>query len=72
VAFNWAPLSAVPDETGAGVFQVTVGVALVTVMEFLAVAEVALLGSLGVKVALNVWVPAARIVPAAGEYVNVP
>jgi hypothetical protein len=51
---------------------VIVGVALFTVIEFVAVADATLVGSLGVNVAFRVWLPALRTVPDAGEYVNVP
>jgi hypothetical protein len=51
---------------------VTVGVALLTVREFLAVADATAVGSLGVNVAFSVWVPAFSTVPDDGEYVNVP
>jgi hypothetical protein len=54
------------------VLHVTVGVALFTVIEFVAVADVATLGSLGVKVAFRLCVPAPSTVPDAGVYVNVP
>jgi hypothetical protein len=72
VAFNCVLLRAVPKDTAAGVFHVIVGVALFTVIEFVAVADATLVGSLGVNVAFRVWLPALRTVPDAGEYVNVP
>jgi hypothetical protein len=67
VASNCVLLRAVPTDTAAGVFHVIVGVALFTVIEFVAVADVAFVESLGMNVAFNVWVPALRIVPDAGE-----
>jgi hypothetical protein len=71
-AFNCALPRAVPTVIGAGVVHVTVGVALLTVREFLAVADATSVGSLGVNVAFRVWVPTFRTVPDDGEYVNVP
>jgi len=72
VAFNCEPLSAVPTLTAAGVFQVIVGVALLTVIEFVAVPDRTLLESVGVNVTVSECDPAPSTVPEAGVYANVP
>ena len=72
VAFNCVALSAVPTLTGAGVFQVMLGVALLTVIVFVLVPDRTWPGLVGVNVTESECVPAASTVPAVGVYVNVP
>jgi hypothetical protein len=60
-------LKAVPTVIAAGVLHATVGVALFTVSEFVAIADATVVGSLGVNVAFRVRAPALRIVPDVGE-----
>lgn len=67
VASNCVLLRTVPADTAAGVFHEIAGVALFTVIEFVAVADAALVESLGVNVAFRLCVPALRTVPDAGE-----
>ena len=73
MAFNCAPLSAVPTEIDAGAAHVIVGVAFSTVIATVAVAVVKAVGSVGVNVVDSVWLaPADSTVPAGGVYANVP
>ena len=72
VALNCVPLSGVPPTMGAGVGQLTVGVAGVTTRLTLPVAVLKLVVSVGVKVTVSVCVPAVSSVPAGGVYTNVP
>jgi hypothetical protein len=71
-AFNCVALSAVPTLTAAGVLQVIVGVALLTVIEFDFVPDKTLVVLVGVKLTERECVPAVNTVPAVGVYVNVP
>jgi hypothetical protein len=72
VASNWVALSAVPGVMTAGVGQVILGVAWLTMSCTEAVAAEYVFISVGVKVTESVCVPAGSTVPAAGVYVKVP
>jgi hypothetical protein len=54
VAFNCVLLKAAPVAIAVGVFHVIVGVALLTVREFVADADATVVGLLGVNVAFRV------------------
>ena len=66
VASSWVALSGVPEVMGEGADHVMVGVALLTVSETLAEAELYLVASVGVKVTERLCVPAVSIVVAGG------
>ena len=72
VASSCVALSAVPLVIAAGVGQLIVGVALLTVSATLPVAVLKSVVSVGVNVTDSVWLPAPRVVPAAGEYAKLP
>jgi hypothetical protein len=66
-AFNCKELSAVPYAMEAGVAQLMVGCALLTTRLTVAVTAPYLVLSVGVKVTFSGWIPACKMIPAAGE-----
>jgi len=65
-AFSCAALSLVPYVMSAGFGQVMTGMALATVSETVAWDVAYFVPSVGVKVAVSVWLPAVSTSPAAG------